>query len=186
VAGAARNVGSLAGAGASSVAETLGDGVSTATSAAGNAARQLRGGLATFQSSDEENKSPANGKSTQQPEFFGSTQRMLSQTIDRQPLVLGGIGLAIGAVVASAFASTKSEREYIGETAGQMRERAEAFASETLDTAGDIGHEILRAVKAEAESQGFTPSAISDNLVGFGEKLKTVADATQASFKNRI
>lgn len=187
LAGTVGNVGSAASSGASSVAEIIGDGVSTATSAAGSAARQLRDGLTNFPSPEEENKSPAASRnSAQESEFFGSTQRMLSQTLERQPLVLGGIGLAIGAVIASAFAATKSEREYIGETAGQMRKTAEAFATHTLDTAGDVGHEVLRTIRAEAKNQGFTPSALSDNLDALGEKLKTVAGATQASLKDHL
>jgi hypothetical protein len=42
-------------------------------------------------------------------------QSTLADMLERQPLVLGAIGLAIGAAVAGAFRTSGLENEWIGE-----------------------------------------------------------------------
>lgn len=45
----------------------------------------------------------------------------LSDVLEKQPLVLGVVGLAIGAAVAGAFRTTDIENEYVGETSDAVR-----------------------------------------------------------------
>ena len=47
-------------------------------------------------------------------EAFGKAQSSLADILERQPLVLGAIGLAIGAAVAGAFRTSDLENEWIG------------------------------------------------------------------------
>jgi hypothetical protein len=76
----------------------------------------------------------------------------------RQPLVLGAIGLAVGAAVAGAFSTSDFENEWVGEVSDSVKEdlnaRAGAVsqsvreASDTLEAElDDIGSEALERLQ---------------------------------------
>ncbi|MGO4513531.1 hypothetical protein AB4Z51_41845 [Bradyrhizobium sp. 2TAF36] len=78
--------------------------------------------------------------------------------LERQPLVLGIVGMAIGAAVAGAFRASEMENEYIGKVADDVKadlnRRAGAVSQalrEASDTVvaevGDKGAEALDRVK---------------------------------------
>ncbi len=49
------------------------------------------------------------------------TTRSFSEIIEQQPLVLGAIGLAVGALVGAMLPRTRMEDEYLGEARDQIR-----------------------------------------------------------------
>jgi hypothetical protein len=74
----------------------------------------------------------------------------LSDILERQPLVIGAIGLAIGAAVAGAFQTSEIENEWAGELSDTVKEdltsRAEAAAKsvrEGVETAKSAGTESI-------------------------------------------
>jgi hypothetical protein len=54
-------------------------------------------------------------------EAFAKAQSSLADVLDRQPLVLGAVGLAIGAAVAGAFRTSDLENEWVGELSDDMK-----------------------------------------------------------------
>jgi hypothetical protein len=66
-------------------------------------------------------------------EFGTSIQQNLSHSLERQPLLLGVIGLAIGAGIASAFPSTKVEMDVMGETGAAVKEKIQQLATDTTE-----------------------------------------------------
>ena len=94
----------------------------------------------------------------------------LSNLLEEQPLILGAIGLAVGAAIGAALPMTETEDHLMGTTSHRLR-----------DTAADAArHEIdgLRAVAGEAVDN--VRHSASDNLQGFvkdvGDNAKTVVD----------
>ena len=73
----------------------------------------------------------------------------LSDLLERQPLVLGAVGLAIGAVVASAFRSLDLENEMVGgysdSVKGDLTERAGAVSQSVFEAADTLKNEIKEA-----------------------------------------
>ena len=77
--------------------------------------------------------------------------------LERQPLVLGAIGLAIGAAVAGAFRTSDLENEWIGDLSDDVKAdlntRAGAVsqslreASDTLKAERDTGAEAIDRVR---------------------------------------
>jgi hypothetical protein len=88
----------------------------------------------------------------------------LSDSLERQPLLLGAIGLVIGAGIASVLPATETERDLVGDRAAALRDdvtsRASRFASD---------------VKEEAAAQGFTASAAQGALEDVARRAKHVA-----------
>jgi hypothetical protein len=73
----------------------------------------------------------------------------LSDVFERQPLVLGAIGLAIGAAVAGAFQTSEIENELVGELSDTVKEdlstRSEAVAKHVREGVNTLSSEISNA-----------------------------------------
>jgi hypothetical protein len=139
------------------VGETLRQAGTVASDAISGATDRVRDrfdeGVAYAQENFGRLSNPLPGK-----EAFTKAQSSLSELLERQPLVLGAIGLAIGAAVASAFAISDLENEWVGDVSDSVKtdlnERAGAVtqslreASDTLKAElGDTAAEAVDRVK---------------------------------------
>ena len=106
-------------------------------------------------------------------------QDNLKDTFERQPLLLGAIGIAIGAGMAAGLPTTQTETEFAGDAADRVKAQAQEFASEQADRVTDTAKRTLEAVKQEAAAQGLTPAAAKEAAATAGEKIKTVAQAAR-------
>jgi hypothetical protein len=90
-------------------------------------------------------------------------QSTFSDLLERQPLVLGAIGLAVGAAIAGAFSASDLENDSMGELSDNVKEdlnaRAGAVsqsvreASDTLKTElDDMGAETLERLQETGRS----------------------------------
>ncbi len=93
------------------------------------------------------------GKLAPARESLTKAQSSLADMLERQPLMLGAIGLAIGATVAGAFRTSDLENEWIGDLSDDMKAdlntRAEAV-SQSLREASDTLKAELSDTAAEA------------------------------------
>lgn len=115
-------------------------------------------------------------------EFGTPLKQTLTENLERQPLLLGAIGLAIGAGLAAAFPSTDIESDLMGRSGSAAREKLEELATETKSRA----NQVLGDIKQEAQTQGLTPSGAKDAFSGVAEKVKTVAGSARQSVANRM
>ena len=107
--------------------------------------------------------------------FGGTLQQNLTDTFERQPLLLGAIGLAIGAGMAAAVPRTQMETDMVGDAADRVTSQAADIASTTVEKVTEAAERTLDAVKKEAAAQGLTPQAARAGAAAVGAKLKTVA-----------
>jgi hypothetical protein len=103
----------------------------------------------------------------------------LSEGLERQPLLLGAIGLAIGAGIASSFATTHAEKEWIGERGAKVREAMQGV----LEDAKDRAQEVLSEVQAEASRQGLTVEAAKEAASSVAGRLRNVAGSASDAAK---
>jgi hypothetical protein len=118
--------------------------------------------------------------------YGSAVQQTLSENLERQPLLIGAIGLAIGAGIASAFATTKLEGELMGERGEAAREKLQSLAEEAKEFATARATNVLEAVKDEAASQGLTPGAAKDAFNDLSQKAKNVAGSAREAVTNRV
>jgi len=105
---------------------------------------------------------------------WGSTvQQNIADTFERQPLLLGAVGLAIGAGIAASIPTTQAEKRVMGEASDFVRETA-------TEKAGQV-KEMADAALHEAKAQGLTPEAASGALRTIGEKVGSVAQAATST-----
>ena len=139
------------------VGETLreaGNAASDAVSgAAENIADRFNDGIAYARENLGNLHNPLPGRET-----FTKVQSSLTDVFERQPLVLGVVGLAIGGAIAGAFRTSDFENESVGELSDDVKadlsRRAGAVSqslSEASDTLkaelGDMGAEAVDRVK---------------------------------------
>jgi Protein of unknown function (DUF3618) len=79
-----------------------------------------------------------------------------------QPLVLAGIGLAVGAAIGAALPRTKVEDQFMGDTSDELKEQTKEFAGEQLQKAKKVGERAYDAAQEEAERQGLSGEAVAD------------------------
>jgi hypothetical protein len=137
--------------------ETLREAGTAASDAMSGAADKIRDrfdeGVAYARENFSKLGNPLPGK-----EAFAKAQSSLAGVLDRQPLVLGAVGLAIGAAVAGAFRTSDLENEWVGELSDDMKadlntrvgavSQSLREASDTLKAeVSDIGAEAVDRAK---------------------------------------
>jgi hypothetical protein len=134
------------------VGETLREAGSAASDAVSGAADKIKDrfdeGVAYARENLGNLANPLPGK-----EAFTKAQSSLAKVLEQQPLVLGAVGLAIGAAVAGAFRTSDLENEWVGELSDDVKANLDTRAgavSQSLREASDTLKAELSDTGAEA------------------------------------
>jgi hypothetical protein len=114
--------------------------------------------------------SPLPGKQT-----FDKAQSSLTDILERQPLVLGIVGMAIGAAVAGSFRISDLENEWLGEISEDVKADLSARA-------GAVSQSIREASDTLKSELGDTAAEAADRLKHAGGKA---ADAARDEVRSR-
>ena len=93
--------------------------------------------------------------------------RNLVDFCKEQPMLLAGLGLAIGAAIGAVLPGTKLEDEWMGETSDEMKARAGSLAGEQYERAQHVAERAVEetreaAEKAYEETKAAAQSAYED------------------------
>ena len=113
-------------------------------------------------------------------------QHDLADVFERQPLMLGAVGIAIGAALAAALPATDAENRAMGEASDSLKEQAKKLAGEQLQNAKSMGTEMAREAAREAAAQGLSVAAASQAFGAVKDKLSNVAESARDGLKNKI
>lgn len=103
----------------------------------------------------------------------------LLDALEREPLVLGAIGVAVGAAIGAMLPATRTEQEYLGKTARKVRDTAATAFSDGVEKAKDVASDVYSAARSEADRQGLIPKDQS-----ISEKVAEVAKAAGSEIKS--
>jgi hypothetical protein len=113
------------------------------------------------------------GRALPRKETLRQAQSSLSDLLERQPLVLGAVGLAIGATVAGALAKSSLEDEWVGDLSdglkADLKERAGAVSQSVREASDTLKAEFA---DAGAEYADRVQQAGRDALDAGREKLR--------------
>lgn len=104
------------------------------------------------------------------------SQETVADFVHKNPLLTAAIGLAAGAVLASAFPVTGTERKVLGPAGARLKRAGYDAASQGLDRASEAIDEAVSAAAAAAEREGLSPEGIANAMRDAAEKAKAVAD----------
>jgi hypothetical protein len=110
-------------------------------------------------------------------DLTGRAGKTFLETIEQNPLVVAGVGLLVGGLIASALPRSDIEDGLIGGASKSVKKRAQAAASQGLDTAKDAAGDVYDKVVRQAEAEGLTPDALGDAAQDIGQRVRRVAES---------
>ncbi len=99
------------------------------------------------------------------------------QTLEQNPLLVGGIGLLIGGIIASALPRSDLEDGLVRDASGEIKSRVRDAASKGIAAAKDVAGEVYDDVVRRAEEQGLTPDRLGAAAADLGQRVRKVAEA---------
>jgi len=99
------------------------------------------------------------------------------QTIEQNPLLVAGVGLLVGGLIASAFPRSQIEDDFVGDTSTAVKRRAQTAASQGLDVARNAAGEIYEEARRRAEAEGLTSDGLGKAAQDLGQRVRRVAEA---------
>jgi uncharacterized protein YjbJ (UPF0337 family) len=165
------------------VADAVSDTMKSGSDVLNKAAGSLSEAVATaFDGSTDTLKADADRAAARGQQIAGTLKEKLSGAIEREPLILGAIGLAIGAGIASAFPPSTAEQELMGKSGAAVKNKIGTLVDDTKQVARDV----VSAVTDEVRMQNLTSDGVRDQAAEVAGKVRKVADAAQQSVKDRV
>jgi Protein of unknown function (DUF3618) len=107
-------------------------------------------------------------------ESFRQSKENFFETMERHPFLVGGVGLLIGALIASALPVSQTENRLFGDTSDDLKNRARGMASEGLEVAKTTVQDIYQESASRAQQEGLSPEVVRKTVKGVGDKVKSV------------
>jgi cell division septum initiation protein DivIVA len=99
------------------------------------------------------------------------------ETIEQNPLLVAGVGLLLGGLIASALPRSDLEDNLVGEASEAAKNRARDAASRGFDVAKDAAGEIFENVARQAGIEGLTSEGLDTAAKDIGQRVRRVAEA---------
>jgi hypothetical protein len=107
----------------------------------------------------------------------------VGEIIQRNPLLVGGVGLTIGMLIASALPKSDIERNIMGSASAIARKRANEFAATQLDTVKGLASDAIADLAENANKEGLMPADLNAAAEDLGRRVRKVAEsASDAAF----
>jgi hypothetical protein len=129
--------------------------------------------------------SAATSAGDQLTETFTQSRDALAEAIESHPFVIGGVGLLVGAVIASALPVTHAENRLFGDTSDDIKNRARDIASEGLNVATTAAHDVYHESVSRAQEQGLSADVVRQTVKNVGDKVKNVVEQASEALDKR-
>src|SRR5882672_4060453 len=103
--------------------------------------------------------------------------KTILQTIEQNPLLVAGVGLLVGGLIASALPRSGFEDDLVGDASSAAKSRAQAAASQGLYAAKATVGEVYDETARQAEAEGLTPDGIGKAAQDVSQRVRRVAEA---------
>jgi hypothetical protein len=98
------------------------------------------------------------------------------ETIEQNPLLVAGVGLLVGGLIASALPRSDIEDDLVGDASTAAKRRAQTAASQGFDTAKNAVGEVVDEATRHAQEEGLTPDRIGKAAQDIGQRVRRVAE----------
>ena len=110
-------------------------------------------------------------------DYSNRAGKTVVDTIQANPLLVAGVGLLIGGLIASALPKSELEEDLVGEAAAAAKRRASEAASRGFDAAKGVAGEILENAARQAGAEGLTPDQLDQSARDLGQRVRRVAES---------
>jgi hypothetical protein len=116
----------------------------------------------------------------------GNMRSTVGGLLQRQPLLLGAIGLAIGAGVGASLPISDIETEYLGDASAEFQAKARAVANEQRERASDVATGVKTAIAEEVRVEGLTPDKLKLTASEVEQRIKNLADYAGTAVREKL
>jgi hypothetical protein len=102
--------------------------------------------------------------------------KTIFQTIEQNPLLVAGVGLLVGGLIASALPRSEFEDDLVGDASTAAKRRAQAAASQGFDAAKAAVGEVYDETARQAEAEGLTTDGIGRAAQDISQRVRRVAE----------
>lgn len=160
----------------------LKDGMAGLAHTATDAAQDLSAGITSAARNVATSTADAAREAAKGVRAKGSTlsdriEKTFVETIEENPLLIAGMGLVLGGLIASALPRTDIEEDMVGDVSASAKRRAGEAASQGFDAAKDAAGQIVENVARQAGVEGLTPDHLDAAAKDIGERVKRVAES---------
>jgi hypothetical protein len=110
-------------------------------------------------------------------DLSGRAGKTALETIEQHPLLVAGVGLLIGGLIASALPRSNIEDGLIGDASNSVKKRAQAAASQGIDATKDAVGDVYDKAVRQAEAEGLSPDALGNVAQDIGQRMRRVAES---------
>jgi hypothetical protein len=110
-------------------------------------------------------------------DYSNRAGKTLLDTIQENPLLVAGVGLLVGGLIASALPKSELEEDLVGDAAAAAKRRASEAASKGFDAAKGVAGEILENVARQAGAEGLSPDQLDESARDLGQRVRRVAES---------
>jgi len=110
-------------------------------------------------------------------DYSSEARKSVLNTIQENPLLVAGVGLLLGGLIASALPKSELEEDLVGDAATAAKKRASEVASKGFDAAKGVAGEILENVARQAGIEGLTPDKLDESAREIGQRVRRVAES---------
>jgi ElaB/YqjD/DUF883 family membrane-anchored ribosome-binding protein len=155
------------------VSDTVSDTVSSAREAASDTAARVTDRVSTAYRSGVES---AQHTAEQARTMMNQAVNTASDTMDRQPMLIGAVALALGGLLAAALPVTRQENRLMGSAADELKRRGTEMGTDALNRAKHVSDDLYRTTRDEIREQGFTPNAARNAVRAAADRIGGEAD----------
>ena len=100
----------------------------------------------------------------------------LTNFVNDNPLLVAGIGAAVGAFIAASIPSSEAENRMFGAGSEKLKDKAREAAAQGIEQAGNIAAEAAGSVAAAAAREGIDAAGVQRALNTVADSVRKVAD----------
>jgi hypothetical protein len=104
------------------------------------------------------------------------TANTIRDSIQQNPLLLAGVGLLVGGLIASALPKSETEQGLLGDASDTVKRRARQAAAAGFESAKGATGEILANMAQQASAEGLSPEGLAQGAQDVTQRLQRVAD----------
>lgn len=120
-------------------------------------------------------------KASQSLDQAGKT---LSETVSNNPLLVAGIGLLVGGLIASAIPRLRLESETLGAASDELKNRARETVASGVESIKQRAQAAFDGVARSVDEAGLAPNDVSQAASDVGQRVRKVADAAISTFES--
>jgi ElaB/YqjD/DUF883 family membrane-anchored ribosome-binding protein len=118
----------------------------------------------------------ASDAGTKASEMGEQSRNAFMDMVDRNPLAVAGVGLAIGGFIAACLPASEAENRMFGERSDDLKNKALDAAAQGVEHAKDVAAGMVGDVAAAAARQGLSAEGVDNAVKELTGSVKSVVD----------